>query len=171
MRTLIADDERVVRERLRRALTGAADAIVVTECRGGRGTVDTITFHAPDLVFLDVGMPELDGLSVVQAVGPERMPLVVFVTAYDAYALEAFQRRALDYVLKPYDKQRILEALERARAVTALPGGDEVTRRLVDLLRSEGRAGGHAAAALPLPRRRPAPGRAGQIDRRVRGRR
>jgi two-component system LytT family response regulator len=116
LRALIVDDEIVARRRLRRLLTHQHDIVIAGECGDGLAAVDAIRTLAPDVVFLDVQMPEFDGFEVVQAIGAESMPAVVFVTAYDHYALRAFDANALDYVLKPVDGERLARATERARA-------------------------------------------------------
>ncbi|HEX6049655.1 MAG TPA: LytTR family DNA-binding domain-containing protein [Gemmatimonadaceae bacterium] len=115
VRTLIVDDERMARKRLRTLLTADADVDVVGECTNGRDAVRTIEERKPDLVFLDVQMPELDGFAVVHAVGVDRMPVTVFVTAYDQYALKAFEAHALDYLTKPFDRERFETSLGRAK--------------------------------------------------------
>jgi two-component system, LytTR family, response regulator len=134
LRILIADDEPVARRRMRRLLAQARDVEIVAECGDGASTVEMISSHAPDLVFLDVQMPELDGFAVLQAIGAERMPAVVFVTAFDRYALRAFEVHALDYLLKPVDAQRLLGALERARLAVATRQGPSVDPRMLALL-------------------------------------
>ena len=115
VRTLIVDDERMARKRLRTLLAVDADVSVVGECTNGRDAVTAITEHEPDLVFLDVQMPELDGFAVVHAVGVQRMPVTVFVTAFDQYALKAFEAHALDYLTKPFDRERFEMSLARAK--------------------------------------------------------
>jgi two-component system, LytTR family, response regulator len=115
VRALIADDEPLARERLRDLLAEDEDVEVVGECGDGREAVATIAALRPDLVFLDVQMPSLDGFGVVEAVGPERMPPTIFVTAFDQYALKAFEVHALDYLLKPFDQERFATALRRAK--------------------------------------------------------
>src|SRR5205085_5652875 len=96
---LIAEDEPVPRRRLARLLGEEPDVRVVAQCAGGREAVERIREESPDLVFLDVQMPDLNGFQVIEAVGPERMPTVVFVTAFDAYAVRAFEVHAVDYLL------------------------------------------------------------------------
>ncbi|HUE85155.1 MAG TPA: LytTR family DNA-binding domain-containing protein [Vicinamibacterales bacterium] len=115
LRTLIADDEPVARRRIRRLLRSTPDVVIVGETGDGRATVDAIHAQAPDLVFLDVQMPELDGVAVVEAVR-HRPPAIVFVTAFDSYALRAFDVRAVDYLVKPFSEERFLDALSRVRA-------------------------------------------------------
>jgi two-component system LytT family response regulator len=116
IRTVIADDEPLARERLRQLLRNHADVQILAECVDGRETVDAIRAHLPDLVFLDVRMPEMDAFGVIEEIGADDFPEVVFVTAYDQYAVRAFEVRALDYLLKPIGRERFGRALERARA-------------------------------------------------------
>lgn len=114
LRTLIVDDEPLARRRLRRLLR-AADVEVVGQCGDGAAAVDAIRSLNPDVVLLDVQMPELDGFEVTQALGADSLPAIVFVTAFDQYALRAFDVHALDYLLKPVEEDRLLEALARVR--------------------------------------------------------
>jgi two-component system, LytTR family, response regulator len=114
VRTLIVDDESLIRRGLRDRL-GEIDGIeVVAECENGAEAVERILSEEIDLVLLDVQMPDIDGLEVVRQVGPERMPLVIFVTAYDEYALRAFELNAVDYLLKPFDEERLRQSIARA---------------------------------------------------------
>ena len=115
IRTMIADDEPLARRGIRAHLNLEKDIEIVSECRNGREAVEAIELKSPDLVFLDVQMPELDGLAVIEAVGVDRMPVVIFVTAYDHYAVRAFEVHAVDYLLKPFDSRRFAEAVKRAR--------------------------------------------------------
>jgi two-component system, LytTR family, response regulator len=115
VRTLIVDDERMARKRILTLLAADADVDVVGECTNGRDAVATIAAERPDLVFLDIQMPELDGFGVVQAVGVQRMPVTVFVTAFDQHALKAFEAHALDYLTKPFDRERFETSLGRAK--------------------------------------------------------
>jgi two-component system LytT family response regulator len=112
---VIADDEPLARRRLIRLLADDGHARVVAECSGGREAVEAIATHRPDIVFLDVQMPDLTGFEVVEAVGADAMPTTVFVTAYDQYAMRAFDVHAVDYLLKPYEESRFHLALGRAR--------------------------------------------------------
>jgi two-component system LytT family response regulator len=115
MRTLIVDDEPIARRGLRRLLEAESDIEIVGEAGSGSAAVEAIESLRPELVLLDIQMPEMDGLEVVAAIGADRMPAVVFVTAYDRYAIDAFDLNAADYVLKPVDPERLHRALERAR--------------------------------------------------------
>ncbi len=124
LRALIVDDERLARERLRELLVGDADVAIIGECGNGDDAVTAIERDHPDLVLLDIQMPELDGFGVVRAVGVEHMPAVVFVTAHDEHAVAAFEVHAVDYVLKPVDPERLAEAVRRAkRRIASAPGG------------------------------------------------
>jgi two-component system LytT family response regulator len=116
VRALIVDDEPLARARIRDLLAADADVEVACECGDGVEAVEAIRALAPDLVFLDVQMPERGGFDVVAEIGTDRMPVVVFVTAYDDYALRAFEAHALDYILKPFDEARFRGALARAKA-------------------------------------------------------
>src|SRR6266446_10360265 len=115
IRVLLVDDEPLARERLRRFLEKEAEIEMVGECANGREAVSAIKRHSPDLVFLDVQMPELDGFGVLAELKDEPMPAIIFVTAHDQFALRAFEVHALDYLLKPFDSGRFRKALERAR--------------------------------------------------------
>jgi two-component system LytT family response regulator len=119
LRTLIVDDEPLARERVRMMLGMHDDVAVIGEVGDGQQAVDAIRDQRPDLVFLDVQMPGVDGFGVLQALEGEDLPHVVFVTAYDQYALKAFEVHALDYVLKPFNAERFGQALQRARAAIA----------------------------------------------------
>jgi len=114
VRALIVDDEALARERVRTLLGQATGVAVVGECSGGREAVDTILAERPDLVFLDVQMPDLNGFEVLDAVATEWLPAVIFVTAYDEYAIKAFDVHAIDYLLKPIEPERFRKALARA---------------------------------------------------------
>ena len=134
IRTVIVDDEPLARRGIRAQLKNEKDIEIISECRNGHEAVKAIESQAPDLVFLDVQMPELDGFGVVDAIGVERMPGVIFVTAYDRYALRAFEVHALDYLLKPFDDERFATALERARRQIKQKNIDDLGRRLQGLL-------------------------------------
>jgi two-component system, LytTR family, response regulator len=134
LRVIIVDDEPLARERIRMLLESTDDVDVIAECGNGREAVEEIEALSPDLVFLDVQMPELDGFGVVEAVGPAQMPKVIFVTAYDQFALRAFEAHALDYLLKPFDQDRFHKALQRARGSIHQQENGELDQRLLDLL-------------------------------------
>ena len=112
---LVVDDEPLARERIRALLDDESDVKIVGECASGRTAVKAIQEKRPDLVFLDVQMPGVDGFGVVEQIGAARMPAIVFVTAFDQYALKAFEVHALDYLLKPFDRERFQATLARAR--------------------------------------------------------
>ncbi len=116
IRTLIVDDEPLARERLRALLAERPSFAIVGECANGAEAVEAMRAERPELAFLDVQMPELDGFEVLDAIDPGEWPAVVFVTAYDQYALRAFDVHALDYLLKPFDRPRFERALGRAEA-------------------------------------------------------
>ena len=155
LRVVIADDEPLARQRLRRMLRRDADVQVVGECADGADTVATVLREAPDLLFVDVQMPELDGFAVLRALPEERVPVTVFVTAFDRYALQAFDARAIDYLLKPFTEGRFREALARARQ--QIQGVDRGERgallSLLEQLRREVRTlADGAGASMPADR-------------------
>ncbi len=115
IRTILVDDEPLAREKLRSFLERETGFEIVEECRDGREALLAIEAERPQLVFLDVQMPELDGFEVLEHLETDSMPVVVFVTAYDQYALKAFEVHAVDYLLKPFDRERFQEAVARAR--------------------------------------------------------
>jgi two-component system, LytTR family, response regulator len=119
LRVLIVDDEPLGRQRLRALLEAEPDLEVIGECADGGSAVTALRQQRPDLIFLDVCMPELDGFGVIEALGADRPPGIIFVTAHDKFALRAFYVHALDYLLKPFDRERFHKALERARAQLA----------------------------------------------------
>ena len=134
IRTLIVDDEPLARERIRTLLQKEADIEIIGECADGRGAVAAISKDRPDLVFLDVQMPELDGFGVLEQLDSEARPAVVFVTAHDKFALRAFEVHALDYLLKPFDSGRFKKALERARDRIQRQQTGELSHRISELL-------------------------------------
>ena len=134
IRTLIVDDEPLARRNLRLLLEKDRQIEIVDECRNGREAVDAIETHAPDLIFLDIQMPEMDGFDVLECVGPEHIQAVIFVTAFDQYALKAFEVHALDYLLKPFDDERFNHALERAKAQIEAREINQLSKKLLALL-------------------------------------
>jgi two-component system LytT family response regulator len=141
LRACIVDDEELARRGIRSRLSSHDDITVVAECESGREAVEAIQTHDLDLVFLDVQMPGLDGFDVIDAVGVDAMPVVLFVTAYDEHALRAFDVHALDYLLKPLDEERFTEAVDHARARIAEQEAGQFEERLSDLLSGLGENG------------------------------
>jgi two-component system, LytTR family, response regulator len=134
LKVLIVDDERPARQKLRRLLAADPGVDAVFEAPDGLRAVELIRSESPDVVLLDVQMPGVDGFGVVEALDASERPHIVFVTAYDQYALRAFEAHAVDYVLKPYDTERLARAVERAKAaVTGRRDGEE-RRRLERVL-------------------------------------
>lgn len=137
VRVLIVDDEPLARQRLVDLLNTIDEAEIVGEVGSGSAAVEAIRSLRPDLVFLDVQMPGKTGLEVVEDIGPSEMPLTIFVTAYDRYALRAFDVAAVDYLLKPFDDERFEQAFERAKRTLRLQNVDKARDRLLELLRDE----------------------------------
>jgi|HubBroStandDraft_6_1064221.scaffolds.fasta_scaffold83529_3 two-component system LytT family response regulator len=134
VRTVIADDERLARQKLLILLEEERQVKVVAECQDGRQTVAAIRALRPDVLLLDIQMPDLDGFQVLSEISPEEMPVVVFTSAYDEYAIRAFEAHALDYLLKPFDQQRLHQAVERARSELYKTAEREITNRILSLL-------------------------------------
>jgi two-component system LytT family response regulator len=133
-RTLIVDDEPLARERIRTLLCGAPDLEIVSESSNGAEALHAIERWKPDLVFLDIQMPELTGFEVLEHLDSTSMPVIIFVTAYDQYALKAFEVCALDYLLKPFDRERFERALARARVELDRRKAGVVNERVLKLL-------------------------------------
>jgi two-component system, LytTR family, response regulator len=125
VRTVVVDDERLAREGLEKLLRMDPDIEVVGSAADGRAAIQLIDALKPDLVFLDIQIPEIDGFGVISAIGVENMPVLVFVTAYDQYTLKAFDVHALDYLLKPFDQQRLAHAVKRAKQQVAIAHSQE----------------------------------------------
>jgi two-component system LytT family response regulator len=136
IRTVIADDEPLAREGIRLRLARHPGIRIVEEADDGDKAVEVITRLRPDLVFLDVQMPGLDGFGVLDAIADVHLPVIIFVTAYDKYAMKAFDVHAVDYLLKPFTPERFSEALERAREDISARGARDARRRLLELLAS-----------------------------------
>jgi two-component system LytT family response regulator len=134
LQVLVVDDEPLARSGMTTLLEKDPELDVVAECGNGRTAVEAILELQPDLVLLDIQMPEMDGFEVLRAVGTERMPPVVFVTAYDQFAVRAFEVNALDYLLKPFDDDRFARAIERAKQSIRRPDVGELSKRLLRLL-------------------------------------
>ncbi|HEX8265659.1 MAG TPA: response regulator [Pyrinomonadaceae bacterium] len=142
IRALIIDDEPLARKRIRSLLKNYPEIEPVGECANGRQAVEAIQENAPDLIFLDVQMPGMDGLTLVKTVSPELMPLVIFVTAFENYGLAAFEAHAVDYLLKPFDEERFEKAIRQAKNRLAMEQPDglpkDIARVAVNLERAAG---------------------------------
>jgi two-component system, LytTR family, response regulator len=134
IRTIIADDERLAREKLKILLASEPGIQIVAECHDGDQAISAIRNLGGDLLILDVQMPTMGGFDVVNHLSQEEMPVIIFATAYDQYALRAFEANALDYLLKPFDQQRLHQAITRARKYIGTFEQEELTRRILDLL-------------------------------------
>lgn len=138
IRALIVDDEPLARRRLRAFLRPELEVEIAAECGNGAEAVEAIRQQKPQLVFLDVQMPGMDGFEVLRALEPNERPLVVFVTAHDQYAVQAFEERALDYLLKPFAKRRFEDTMARVRERIEQPDTEDSRDRLNSLLRNMG---------------------------------
>ncbi len=134
IRVLIVDDEALARERIRTLLAGDSDVEIVGECSSGDAAVKAIRRQRPDLLFLDVQMPRLDGFGVLEKIGTAKLPTTIFVTAFDQYAIRAFDAMALDYLLKPFTRERFRKALQRATTQVRQERAGAVRRQLDGLL-------------------------------------
>ena len=135
IRVLIVDDDSPARDSMRAALRNARGVEVVGECADGTAAVEAIQRHSPDVVFMDVEMPGLNGFDVLDRIDTTTMPVIVFVTALDSHAVRAFEVKALDYVLKPFADERLIAAMDRARALIQERRNGELGRRLVNFVR------------------------------------
>ena len=134
LRTVIVDDEELGRDRIQSLIEMQSDVEIVGVCNDGTSAVETIDRTQPDLVFLDVQMPGMDGFEVIENLDSTKLPAVVFVTAHDGHAIRAFEIHALDFLLKPFDQTRFEKALERARGKVSTPQTTVIDSRLVSLL-------------------------------------
>ena len=137
IRALIVDDEPLARRAVRRCLELHTDVDVVAECGDGQSAVDALSRLTIDLVFLDVQMPELDGFNVVSRLGINRLPTIIFVTAFDQYAVRAFDANAIDYLLKPFGQSRFDRALARARERLSLRGDAGLLQKFLESMERE----------------------------------
>jgi two-component system LytT family response regulator len=137
IRALIVDDELLARRGVRQLLAAHPDVAIVGECRGGREALRALDALQPNLVFLDVQMPEIDGFDVLRLHGPERMPTVVFVTAHDEFAVNAFEAHALDYLIKPLSEARFNATMDRVRERMRLAEAAGLASKLAALLASK----------------------------------
>ena len=154
IRVLIVEDEPLARSRIARMLRERPDFELIGECSNGLEAVEAIREQAPDLLLLDVQMPEMDGIEVLEAVGPKDIPAVIFVTAYDQYALRAFEVHALDYLLKPFDDERFDRALQHARDLIQRGRIEALSQQLFALARDLRAT--NAPTAEPVPSDSPA---------------
>jgi len=134
LQVIIADDEPLARERVRSLLAGEPDVEIIAECANGKQTLESTRRSRPDLLFLDVQMPGLTGFEVLEALEPEKLPVVIFTTAHDQHAIQAFEVNALDYLLKPFTETRFKRALQRAREQLRNAGHAQADPRLPALL-------------------------------------
>ena len=134
LRVLVVDDEPLARTGLAELVRRDPELECIAEAGDGQAAIEAIQSLTPDLVLLDVQMPEIDGFGVIRAIGPERMPPVVFVTAYEEFALQAFRVHALDYLVKPFSDERLAEALSRVKDIVRTGQLDRLTSRLSDLV-------------------------------------
>ncbi len=148
LRALIVDDEPGARRRLERLLSREDDVVVVGSAGTGREALAAIATHNPDLVFMDVQMPVMTGIEVVRNLPADRAPAIIFVTAFDQYAVKAFELAALDYLLKPFDDERFEQALARARKALSGPEESRLADKLAALLHAM-----EGAAPRPAPAR------------------
>lgn len=137
IRAIIVDDELLGRTVIREMLRREPEFTIVGECANGQEAIATINAERPDLVFLDVQMPEVDGFEVLAALDVEQLPLVIFVTAYDQYAVSAFEVHAVDYLLKPFDRERFGKALQRAKLQLQREQPADVSQRILALLEEQ----------------------------------
>ncbi len=156
VRVLIVDDESLSRQRIRRLVLSEPDAEIVGECTNGLEAVDAIRAQAPDVVCLDVQMPELDGFGVLQQLGPDVRSKVLFVTAYDEHALRAFEVHAVDYVLKPVDADRFRQAFDRARRAHQQSSAADRLGQLLDTVRRVSDGEQRSTPTVPLLQHAPA---------------
>lgn len=137
IRAVIVDDEPLGRTVIREMLRRDQDFAVVGECANGHEAITVIQDERPDLIFLDVQMPEIDGFEVLAALNDDQLPIVIFVTAYDQYAVSAFEVHAVDYLLKPFDRERFGKALQRAKAQLQHERPNDVSQRILALLEEQ----------------------------------
>ena len=149
--TLIVDDEPLARRNIRLLLKDDREIEIVGEAANGREALALIKQHSPDLVFLDIQMPELDGFGVLESIEAERLPAIVFVTAFDQYALKAFEFHALDYLLKPFDDARFDKALRQAKLQVGRRELKDLSERLVALLAAHGGGAGSTTESMRQP--------------------
>jgi len=148
IRALVADDEAFARQRILQLLQREPDFKVVSECAHGGEAVEAIREFKPDVVFLDIQMPELDGFGVLEAIGPDKMPMTIFATAFDQHAIHAFEVHAVDYLLKPIDPDRMAKALDRVRAMRRSSTPNSFLLQLESLLATVNQSDAHLTRFL-----------------------
>jgi two-component system LytT family response regulator len=152
IRAIIADDEPLARRGIRQLLAPHTDVVVVAEARNGRETVRALGELKPDLLFLDVQMPDLDGFDVLREIGAKYMPAVIFVTAYDEFAVRAFEAHALDYLVKPLGEERFAQALEHMRERLRSARAVDLSRKLSALLAAREKERARQRIVVPTSR-------------------
>jgi two-component system LytT family response regulator len=152
IRVVVVDDEKLAREGLRDLLAGHSDIDVVATCASGQAAVKSIVDLAPDIVFLDVQMPGMSGFDVIRTVGPDAMPFVIFTTAFDRYALDAFESHALEYLLKPYSDERFAEAVGRGKTAVRERRFAQLGERIAALLHDVGAGAKQDSGPNPVER-------------------
>lgn len=141
IRILIVDDEPGARRRIQRLLKDETGIEIIGQAASGREALAIVKKEQPDLVFLDVQMPTMNGIEVVRRIGPDQMPVIVFVTAYDQYAVKAFELAALDYLMKPFDDERFEQTLARAKQAVLKKSDTDLAKRIGTLFESMQQAG------------------------------
>ena len=149
LRIVLVDDEPPALRALRSVLAADPELVFVAECSDGESAIEAVQNHRPDILLLDIQMPEMDGFEVLRRLEPETIPVVVFVTAFDEHAVAAFEEQAIDYVLKPFTEQRLVTAIERAKSRVRGEGFSELGRRILALA--------EAGVVPPTPLRDPSP--------------
>jgi two-component system, LytTR family, response regulator len=134
IRTIIADDENLARKKLRLMLSSECGVHVVAECKEGRQAIAAVRAHKPDLLLLDIQMPDLDGFEVQKRISSEQMPVIIFTSAHDQYAIRAFETHALDYLLKPFNQERLHRAMERVKVELLKSHEHSIKARILDLM-------------------------------------
>ncbi len=134
MRTVIADDESLALSKLRVMLDSEPGVEIVAECTNGEDAIRAVATHKPDLLLLDISMPDVDGFQVLESISRKDAPVVIFTTAYDHHAVRAFEAQALDYLLKPFDRERLHQAIARARIEMLRPASGDAAHLLLDLI-------------------------------------
>ena len=134
IRTIIADDEGLARKKLRILLGAETSVQVVAECQDGKEVIGAVSAHRPDLLLMDIQMPGADGFEVLAKIPDDQLPIVIFVTAYDQYAIRAFEAHALDYLLKPFNQERLHKAIQRVKTELLKSHEQSIRSRILDLL-------------------------------------